>query len=53
VIELGVGEHDALERYMANRLVGDRVQGQVAELIAYVGGSVQEKPATTINTDCG
>jgi hypothetical protein len=38
---------------MANGRIRDRAQRKMAELLADVGGGVQEEPAEAVDADCG
>src|SRR5690348_17370431 len=50
MVELGVGEHDALHRYVA-RLRGARGRKR-RDLLAHVGRRVQKEPASSIGAHC-
>ena len=51
VVQLGVGQDDALDRHVAH--ARGRGRGQPAELVADIGRGVEQEPALAVRADGG
>ena len=52
MVDLGIGDHDAFDRYMPNR-ERDVFSPQTLKLLADIGGCIEEEPTAPVDANGG